>query len=298
MQLGDGADHVVPRRQRRRRRGRVEFIPRSTAIRQFQELFVGMDISVVGGDADGVAKVVLKSPDINGNDQSTTKVLPVVSSSTKCTGRFERKFTVEECSVLSTCARLNVILVLRSISPNDDAKQSTEIATRYAVAHTLHQQIQSSSKSAQERMNEITHIADQLTHLEGAHAISTHLCLVASGLMPRPDLSQTDVIFRPYSSRDAHVLMQLKRTVEIVSVQGSVQNKKWHNSKNYKSQKKATFGSPSRGRIKTLLDCALRAGKKARNESILPEIVKMKELCFDDDAVPPQDLSLPVIEVC
>jgi hypothetical protein len=93
--------------------------------------------------------------------------------------------------------------------------------------------------------------------------------------------------------------MQLKRTVEIVSVQSAkAQNKKWHNSKNYKSQKKAIFGSPSRGRIKTLLDGALRAGKKARNESILPEIVKMKELCFDDDAVPPQDLSLPVIEVC
>jgi hypothetical protein len=39
--------------------------------------------------------------------------------------------------------------------------------------------------------------------MEGALAMCTHLSLVASRLSPRPNRPDREVVFRPYSSRDA-----------------------------------------------------------------------------------------------
>jgi len=367
MALGDGANHIVPtRRQRRRRRrgGRVEFIPRSTAIRQFQMLFVGMEIVVVrdhGRDDDdgnaGTARVVLKTPCEKTGQMKSNEYevdMPVPSNNL-----FEEtSFTVEECSVLSTCSRLNVILVLRSKiddsssstnatkfeSTKKELEMVTQIASRHAVTYALLQQIQqqaSQQKSTKEQRNDDNvQVADRLAHIEGSHSISSHLCLVASGLTPRPDRhpNSTDVLFRPYSSQDSHILMQLKRTVEIISVrgdhreakryssnndvvgnprvQGSKQRRKTTSSrrrrrrqhqiapgriiiKEQQRKKVTTLDSPSqssRGRIKTLLDGALRAGKAARNEGIVPEIAMLKQYCLDDDGIPPKELSVAATE--
>ena len=48
-------------------------------------------------------------------------------------------------------------------------------------------------------------LGERLTSMEGAYEISNHLCLiaVAGGLAPRPNRPDREVIFRPYSSRDA-----------------------------------------------------------------------------------------------
>mmetsp|Transcript_8005 Transcript_8005/g.18064 ORF Transcript_8005/g.18064 Transcript_8005/m.18064 type:complete len:575 (-) Transcript_8005:25-1749(-) len=314
--LGDGANHMVPRRQRRRRRGRIEFIPRSTAIRQFQLLFVGMQISVVADDA-GVTFV------LRNGQTSNEMVMPIPFNVSSEFSHFEETFAVEECSVLSTCARMNAILVLRSISPatsNNDSstkindsytqtkvqEMAAAIASRYAVACTLHQQIQSSRQHTKVQRNEVIQIADNLTHLEGAHSISSHLSLVASGLAHRPDRPNDEVIFRPYSSSDAHILMQLKRTVEMISVRDNITPQQHDSSyrqrqkrKISKRRKKSTvgpsLGSSSRGRIKVLLDGALRAGKMARNEGIVPEITRLKQFCSDDE-IPPKELSIPAVE--
>ena len=46
-------------------------------------------------------------------------------------------------------------------------------------------------------------LGERLTSMEGAYEISNHLCLIAGGLAPRPSRPDREVIFRPYSSRDA-----------------------------------------------------------------------------------------------
>jgi hypothetical protein len=130
--------------------------------------------------------------------------------------------------------------------------------------------------------NEINQLANRLSTMEGALAICTHLSLVASGLSPRPNRPDREVLFRPYSSRDAHILLQLKRTVELVSVL----NMTTTTTEN---------GGGGRGRIKTLLDSALTAGKASRNERIVPEIRKLKE--YGSNGSPPLALAKVVAEV-
>lgn len=50
-----------------------------------------------------------------------------------------------------------------------------------------------------------------------------------------------------------------------------------------------------RGRIKTLLDGALSAGKAARNEAVVPEIRRLKE--YGSDGTPPSALASVVAQV-
>lgn len=76
------------------------------------------------------------------------------------------------------------------------------------------------------------------------------------------------------------ILLQLKRTVEVISV---------INQKD--ATQKKTGGQ---GRIKILLDNALTAGKLARREDIVPEIIKLKE--YGSDGTPPSTLASLVAE--
>lgn len=131
---------------------------------------------------------------------------------------------------------------------------------------------------------EICQLARRLTSLEGAHSISTHLSLIAGGLAPRPNRPDREVVFRPYSSRDAHILLQLKRTVEVVSVLET----------NGGGDAASTRKKGGRGRIKTMLDGALSAGKAARNEETVPEIRELKE--YGSDGTPPSALAGVVAE--
>jgi hypothetical protein len=54
-------------------------------------------------------------------------------------------------------------------------------------------------------------------------------------------------------------------------------------------------GGGGRGRIKTLLDAALTAGKASRNERIVPEIRKLKE--YGSNGSPPLALAKVVAKV-
>lgn len=154
-----------------------------------------------------------------------------------------------------------------------------------------------------------THIiplAYRLTSLEGAPSIIHHLALVAGGLSPRPNRPDREVIFRPYSSRDAHILLQLKRTVDVVSIlngkttasstptgaHAATLKKANKNSEN-KAQRSA--GSGGGGRIKLLLEWALNAGKAVRNEAIVPQIRELKE--YGSDGTPPVRLANKVAAV-
>ena len=74
-------------------------------------------------------------------------------------------------------------------------------------------------------------------------------------------------------------MLQLKRTVEVISVLSSTDD----------------VDGGGRGRIKTILDGALSAGKAARNEKIVPEIKKLK--AYGSDGTPPLALAKEVADV-
>ena len=76
------------------------------------------------------------------------------------------------------------------------------------------------------------------------------------------------------------ILLQVKRTVEVILVIDQMDE-----------TQKQTGG---RGRIKILLDNALTAGKAARNEKTVPEIIKLKE--YGSDGTPPSALASFVAE--
>ena len=68
-------------------------------------------------------------------------------------------------------------------------------------------------------------------------------------MAPRVSRPDRDVLFRPFSSRDAHIMLQLKRTAEVAS---------------------------SYPRMKIILDASLQAGKGARDPKQCPILEKLR----------------------
>ncbi|CAB9504769.1 expressed unknown protein [Seminavis robusta] len=97
---------------------------------------------------------------------------------------------------------------------------------------------------------EIKTLTNNLQALQGPESIARYLCRVATGLQAQGRRPGRDVVFRPFSSRDAHVMLQLKRTADVAS---------------------------SNSRIKSLLDTALQAGKAARDPAKVPAILPLKK---------------------
>lgn len=106
----------------------------------------------------------------------------------------------------------------------------------------------------------------------GSNEILTHLCKVSAGMGRRPRRPDRPVIFRPFSSRDAHVLLQLKRTRENIGTRGE--------GENLKSRQ-----LPKQSLLPIVLDYALRAGKAARNSDIVPDILELKEMTSAESSV-------------
>jgi hypothetical protein len=100
----------------------------------------------------------------------------------------------------------------------------------------------------------------------GAESILPHLCRIAAGMAPRPRRPDRAVLFRPFSSRDAHILLQLKRTRDsCITKQNHVLEKK-----------DGAHSGRQRRRLAVLLEYALRAGKAARNPKIVPELESLR----------------------
>lgn len=342
--------------------GRDYFVPRPNALRDFQSLFVGRRIVV--NELTGEVSRVRSLPSSMGGGgmipllattkKRETRIPPSMSNDNGTPSslvlRVEHSFIVEECAALSNCARLDILLVLRSeeecwqrrwwhdddvlnatfvtrkrrsvdgtVATNDTATSTGAataiIAARYIVAYNLQRQVRSRQHArlatwldlpggsiiadnhesmpnasllletamTDDAWNEISIFSHRLQSIEGAQSMSTHLSLIACGLLPRPNRPHREVIFRPYSSRDAHILLQLKRTVEVVSVLNVTVDGGGGGG-----------GRRGRGRIKTLLDGALHAGKAARNEHVVPEIRMLKE--YGSEGTPPLALVRAVAE--
>ena len=123
-------------------------------------------------------------------------------------------------------------------------------------------------------------VANSLQCLEGPATIARYLCRVATGLQAQGRRPDRQVVFRPFSSRDAHIMLQLKRTADIASPTQKQEPIKTHQAMTNK--KNDHDGSPKEGsgsqpRLKALLDMALQSGKAARDPDLVPAIVPLKK---------------------
>ena len=212
--------------------GRDYFIPRPRAISDFQSLFLRNDYAP--------SKI----------DESFPTNIQVC---------------VEECSILSNCARLDIYLSLRTMSAKFRDKISTnengiksydwiELEAKRIAAYVLANQLKNyqDSKSKRSILSEsistfldlpgviqtenrslesssmksedpetysiINQLANSLHVSSGVENVTRHACLVAAGMKDRPSRPGRKVPFRPFSSRDAHVMLQMKRTVEVSDI--------------------------------------------------------------------------------
>ena len=183
---------------------------------------------------------------------------------------------LRECSVLSNCARFEVLCVwenndtqiskesrimeissclLKQVKYYDENKNQflfslTQSLDRPSVLLlTSSRDIKNDSNT--EELQTIQELAKYWECYNNPNKILWHLCEIAAGMAIRPRRPDRAVIFRPFSSRDAHILLQLKRTKEIVSSSSSSSNTNTANR---------------------ILEYALRAGKAARNPKKVPSL--------------------------
>ncbi|KAL3802020.1 hypothetical protein ACHAWO_002440 [Cyclotella atomus] len=281
--------------------GRDYFVPRPKSLKAFHSLFVGMEIIVEMQDD----LTLNKGRRSSSTDRDSIETIHAERTNDQLVDEniYNRRMrrTIKLCSFRSSTKYQS-----DDVAPDASTTTAEQVA-RTTVAFHLLQQIQSHRSQHSsflqmsglaswldlpdavntlcmnsatnviqiEESTRIMQLSQRLTCIEGARPISTHLSLIASGIAPRTNRPDREVIFRPYSSRDAHILLQLKRTAEVVS----------------------TLSSDKRGGgacMKILLDSALSAGKAARNEQIVPEIRKLKE--FGSDGTPPIGLAKIVAE--
>ena len=181
---------------------------------------------------------------------------------------------VQECCVISNCARLELLLLLLLDDDDDCPIESvrTDVSMCFMAQVEAYKSLPfpvlQSQISGLDRPNLVVDVVDNQgrrqhadsnlvgdlsrhwTHTQGLDAVCRHLCLVACGLAERPNRPNHQPEFRPFSSREAHVLLQLKRTSAAVSCGGS--------------------------RVKIVLDAALRAGKHARDPRHVPQIEALR----------------------
>ena len=289
--------------------GRDYFIPRPRALRALSQILIRRSFEQVlslGEDIDG-----------SGNDNGKNNV--------------KLDATIEECAILSNCARMDVLLYVTtnvtSTNTSDDIinknKNAIEnqvlVATKTLVSNclvnqlTLYQTMRNNgkeggttagpspmnifwegissfldlpgmvitdpetNKSNQHDKNTIIESSSDtttattetsqtlMTLLECSSQLEdilSHFCLVAAGLAKRNSRPGRPVTFRPFSSRDAHIMLQLKRTVEVlVSMDKEQQQDKQQNSNH----------------VKLVLECALSAGKAARDVNTVPILAQLKK---------------------
>jgi hypothetical protein len=217
--------------------------------------------------------------------------------------------SINECAILSNCARFEILLVqdiLESI-PFDEAQSKATIEkTVESISELLnnqvhymknrqlkHLQLQFDWPRAIDQSKHDRRIAgnaplsDATSELSknwnvviGVNDVANHLCHIAAGMASHPRHTDREVVFRPFSSRDAHILLQLKRTLEI-SMQSN------------KSKRKSRSIHSSSAVICILLRYAIQAGKAARNPEKVPLLRELRRKYGTGnskfDGTPPSD---------
>ena len=169
---------------------------------------------------------------------------------------------LSECCVLSNCARFEIIVLTENPDPT-----SIQISISQSLANQIQAYQDRPFAILQDQLSRFdtaslidfnapvcrdeVAVKDIVSHwnlISGEESVCRHLCLVAAGMAPRPSRPDRPVPFRPFSSRDAHILLQLKRTRQLCTG----------------------------GRLGLILDAALSAGKACRTIEKVPELLPLK----------------------
>jgi hypothetical protein len=176
----------------------------------------------------------------------------------------ENSLLLQECVILSNCARFEVLVFTT-------APTTSSVVVEHVTRRLLSQLASSQSRKGfmmtmpldwpgaihmnAPLLEKGSSVAQQVCHfwtpLQDAEEIATHLACIAAGLAPRPSRPDRPVVFRPFSSRDAHILLQLKRTLD-------------------------TFGGSALKHLGKVLRTALEAGKAARDCHRVPELMELR----------------------
>jgi hypothetical protein len=144
------------------------------------------------------------------------------------------------------------------------------------ASHTLHSLDDEYNVTAK-----IQDVSKFWTIRSGSRDMVHHLCLVAVGMASRPRRPNREIVFRPFSSRDAHILLQLKRTADIIT-----------SSPHWTKPSKNML--PKTSYLLTLLQFALRAGKAARNPNKLPALMELRDRYGETGNSPKYDIEPPI----
>ena len=187
-----------------------------------------------------------------------------------------------QISILSNCARLEIICwcerdpvpdICRCLIAQLQHNESGNLFSLLTQSMDIPDKVLQSNPPPLQPTAESKELEYHWERKEGYEDVAHHLCLIAAGMASRPRRPDREVIFRPFSSRDAHILLQLKRTKEVAI--GKETNK--------------------------LLECALRAGKAARNHDVVPELKLLREYGTGDSKysteAPPETLQLVIDSV-
>ena len=203
-----------------------------------------------------------------------------------------------ECAVISTCQRFEILMTIENTSQSKYTLN--EIDLKSIAAITLAKQISSQSrrlsvfgiiplalpldrpsrikflnrsnqKLDNKRFDDIKeNIENEIVIINGKQDVATRLITLACGLLDRE-------VFRPFSSRDAHIMAQIKRTL--------VGSQRLHSSIDIVDgviDKNPKY-------VKVLFDAALQGGKAARSPKVVPILNELKDQSQGADG--PQELS-------
>jgi hypothetical protein len=212
----------------------------------------------------------------------------------------KRNTSLIETAVLSTCARFEILVVMSRSKSQEDTGVNSNIddAIKDSLVGALAEQIIfqeckksyflktllpfsvfdkpqricsntigriSKSPSTLKSLQTLTDaMKDEVMVTVNVENVSRRLCLIGAGLQDRP-------IFRPFSSRDAHVMAQIKRTSD-----GAVQQ---HSDEKSLDTATTTY-------CKILFDAALQCGKAARSPKAVPILDELRSASNGADGPP------------
>ena len=168
----------------------------------------------------------------------------------------------DEVVIISNCARLELLIVcdedpkemisrelLHQVQYHQEHPHRIPLSLGWDMPSCIDAPCNGSEYRNTVSANQVQELMRHWTHFQDSHIIARHLCMIAASMAVRPRRPGRPVPFQPFSSRDAHVLLQLKRTLDICK------------------------GKQTR----IMLKGALEAGKAVRNEKIVPELTLLRQ---------------------
>ena len=201
---------------------------------------------------------------------------------------------VEECVVLANCARLDVYVA--TAAPTSGAAVAGHVAEQIAVQFAAWRRnprwlawaddearvvrpgscdaatdaaIRDSASDLDPQA-----LAAVLTPVSGVEAVAQHCCVLAVGLAGKDPAA-----FRPFAARDAHVMLQLKRTLDAAAAPATSPPASGDPFASAFGSRGGAFAMPAPcgPRLGIVLRAGLAAGKAARNPDILPEVAALRQ---------------------